>query len=90
MGGSQSTISGCTVRIELTTGITGGDVHQGQVTSARYLDVIRGLNEMGSQDGPSRNEAGSVSRLANKWRSARWRRAGERRPTLVHHETTIS
>lgn len=60
------TISGCTVRIEFTTGIAGGDIHGGQVTDASYLDVIRGLNEMSSFDCPCRNNASAVSGLQNR------------------------
>lgn len=54
------------MRVEFTTGITGGDVHGGEITNTRYLDVIRGLNEVSSLDGPGGNEAGSISGLANK------------------------
>jgi len=57
------TVSSCTVRVKLATGITGGDVYRGEVANTRYLDVIRRLNEVSTLDSPCRNDAGSVSRL---------------------------
>lgn len=56
-------ISGGTMRIELTTGITGGDIHGGEITNTRYLDVIGGLNEVSSLNCSRGNEACSVSGL---------------------------
>ena len=54
------------MRIELTAGITGSDVHGGQVAGAGYLNVIGSLNEMSSFDRAGRNETSSVSGLGSK------------------------
>lgn len=54
------------MRIELTAGITGGDVHGGQVAGAGYLNVIGSLNEMSSFNRAGRNETSSVSGLGSK------------------------
>lgn len=40
------TIASGPVRIELSTGVTSGDVERSQVANARDLDVIRGLDEV--------------------------------------------
>ena len=50
MGRSKCTIAGGAMRIKLPTRIAGGDIHGRQVTDTRYLDVIRGLNEVSSFD----------------------------------------
>lgn len=47
---SKSTIASGAMRIELATGIAGGDIHGRQVANTRYLDVIRGLDEVSSFD----------------------------------------
>jgi len=44
------TIASGTVRIKLPTRIASGDIQGSQVTSARDLDVIRGLDEVCSFD----------------------------------------
>lgn len=70
------------MRIELTTGVAGKNVHFGKVTDTRYLDVIRGMNEVSSLDRPRWNETSPISGLASERISAEWRSSYEWRPTL--------
>jgi len=51
------------VGIKLSTRITGGDIHRGEVSHARYLDVIGGLDEVGTFNCTRWNETSPISGL---------------------------
>jgi len=57
------TIASGTMRIKLPTSIAGGDIQGCQVTDARYLDVIGGLDEVSAFDGARWDDTSSVSGL---------------------------
>jgi len=57
------TVSSSTVRVELASRIACRDVHGGEVTNTSNLDVIGGLNEVGSFDCTRWNHSSSISRV---------------------------
>lgn len=51
------------MRIQLSSGITLGDIDLGQVTSTSNLNIVRSLYKVSTKDSAIWNEAGSVSVL---------------------------
>jgi len=57
---NRVSVAVCTVRVELASCITFWNVEHCHVSNSRYLDVVRGLHEVGPSDAAVRNHTRAV------------------------------